>query len=165
MKRFISIILLSVLLLTGCLALSGCSGMFPFFLRFLFGFLSQEETDTSDTSFTAETVDTPDTAGTDMPDSDSVASGTGKGDNDPDVSQSLMMTARENGSMSIIRTVLLGKDSDAEEDTWTIFVYMCGSDLESEYAAASYDIMEMKKAATSDKIRFVVMTALKRPLS
>jgi hypothetical protein len=132
--------------------------MFPFFLRLLLGLASQDGTETADTTETVDTAETLDTTDTDIIGSDTGTSGSGTSDTDPVYSQSLEMTANENGSMSIIRPVLLGKDSDAEEGTWTIFVYMCGADLESEYAAASYDIMEMKKAATSDRIRFVVMT-------
>ena len=45
--------------------------------------------------------------------------------------------------------------------TWTIFVYLCGSDLESDPAyggAASYDLLEMADAKPCDRVRFVVQT-------
>ncbi len=45
-----------------------------------------------------------------------------------------------------------------EENTWTIFVYMCGSDLESGGGMASMDIQEMLNADGSDNVRFVVET-------
>ena len=45
-----------------------------------------------------------------------------------------------------------------EEGTWTVFVYMCGSDLESTIGAASKDIAEMLSASSSDKVKFVIET-------
>lgn len=42
--------------------------------------------------------------------------------------------------------------------TWTIFVYMCGSDLESESGLATMDLQEMIDSTQSDKIKFVVQT-------
>lgn len=41
---------------------------------------------------------------------------------------------------------------------WTILVYMCGTDLESEYAAASSDIAEAISAQYSDDVRIVYQT-------
>lgn len=46
--------------------------------------------------------------------------------------------------------------SDAK--TATVMVYMCGSDLESNYAAASYDLVEMAKANLSDNVNVIVET-------
>ena len=47
-----------------------------------------------------------------------------------------------------------------EADTWTIFVYLCGTDLESskEVGFASVDIQEMMNATTGENVRFVVQT-------
>ncbi len=45
-----------------------------------------------------------------------------------------------------------------EDGTWTIFVYLCGSDLESDGNLGSVDIQEMIKADTGDNVRFVVQT-------
>ncbi len=44
------------------------------------------------------------------------------------------------------------------DDGWTIFVYVCGADLESEAGLASQNIREMVDAHTSANIRFVVQT-------
>ncbi len=41
---------------------------------------------------------------------------------------------------------------------WTILVYMCGTDLESEYAAATSDISEAISAQYSDDVRIVYQT-------
>ena len=44
------------------------------------------------------------------------------------------------------------------DGTWTIFVYICGSDLESQNAAASKDLNEMLSGCTGSNVRFVVET-------
>lgn len=45
-----------------------------------------------------------------------------------------------------------------EEGTWTVFVYICGSDLESQNGGASADIKEMINSSANDKIKFVIET-------
>ena len=42
--------------------------------------------------------------------------------------------------------------------TWTVFVYMCGSDLESDGGMASADIEEMEKSSAGGNVKFVVQT-------
>ncbi len=46
------------------------------------------------------------------------------------------------------------------DGTWTIFVYLCGTDLESEdgYGAATDDLDQMLQAKGSDNVRFIVQT-------
>ena len=44
------------------------------------------------------------------------------------------------------------------DGTWTIFVYLCGSDLETQSGAASKDISEMLSGCTGSNVRFVVET-------
>ena len=44
------------------------------------------------------------------------------------------------------------------QDTITILVYMCGTDLESKYGMATSDIQEMLNATASDKINIVIQT-------
>lgn len=46
----------------------------------------------------------------------------------------------------------------AGDGTWTILVYMCGTDLESQYAAATSDIQEMLDKSTGKNARFVIQT-------
>ena len=64
---------------------------------------------------------------------------------------------KETGEMKIERPkkeeVPLSDNGD-----WTILVYMCGSDLESDSAAGTLDFEEMSSATASDKVRFVVET-------
>ena len=50
------------------------------------------------------------------------------------------------------RTEILGNDLD----NFTIMVYMCGSDLESEASMAVYDLVEMSKANLGNNIKLVI---------
>ena len=52
------------------------------------------------------------------------------------------------------RTQILGNGND----TYTIMVYMCGADLESQYGMAVNDLVEMAGAAISDKVNVIVFT-------
>ncbi len=51
-------------------------------------------------------------------------------------------------------TNILGKG----QDTVTIMIYMCGTDLESKSGMATRDLMEMTKATISDKVNVLVYT-------
>ena len=52
------------------------------------------------------------------------------------------------------RVKLLGNG----EDTVTVMVYMCGTDLESKYGMATKDLQEMLSATISDKVNLIVET-------
>ena len=52
------------------------------------------------------------------------------------------------------RTKLLGNG----KDTVTIMIYMCGTDLESRSAMASYDLQEMLKASIAENVNILVYT-------
>lgn len=58
------------------------------------------------------------------------------------------------GSARAKRTEILGNG----QDTITIMVYMCGTDLESRAGMASNDIAEMCAATLSDKINIIIYT-------
>ncbi len=45
-----------------------------------------------------------------------------------------------------------------DDDTWTIFIYVCGTDLESKYGSATGDIVEMQNATASGNVRFILET-------
>ena len=45
-----------------------------------------------------------------------------------------------------------------EKDTWTIFIYLCGTDLESGQGSATSDIDQMLAAEGSDNVKFVFQT-------
>lgn len=63
----------------------------------------------------------------------------------------------ENGEIGINRRTR--EDSKPMGDSgWTILVYLCGTDLESDGSAASVDIEEALSAAYSDDVRIVYQT-------
>ena len=43
-------------------------------------------------------------------------------------------------------------------DTWAVYWYICGSDLESEYGSASADIAELLRARLPDNVTVVLQT-------
>ena len=72
-----------------------------------------------------------------------------------------MEVSAETGEMLIDRPQLANEASMGEEGTWTIFVYLCGTDLESDFwqgGAGTTDLEEMKKGVSGDKVQFVVET-------
>lgn len=71
---------------------------------------------------------------------------------------SLKIQLSDDGSLNIERPARSGKASKGKDGTWTIFVYMCGSDLESENGLATMDIEEMMSVSTGENIKFVVQT-------
>ena len=65
----------------------------------------------------------------------------------------------EDGQLVINRATKKG-DPMGDPDTWTIFVYLCGTDLESNdgYGAATGDVAQMLGADGNDDVRFVIQT-------
>lgn len=85
-------------------------------------------------------------------------------DNDADVSDEQssekagsFMSLDDSGRLNITRSSV-GSVPMGEDGTWTVFVYICGSDLESEYGCATSDISEMLDASTGSDVRFVIQT-------
>ena len=69
-----------------------------------------------------------------------------------------MKVGKSDGKLSIERAEKKNKPM-GEEGTWTIFVYLCGTDLESSgQGSATSDISQMLNAKGSDKVRFVIQT-------
>ena len=64
----------------------------------------------------------------------------------------------KNKNVVINRSPVQNKAATAADDTWTIFVYLCGADLESDDGAATSDMEEMLYACTQSNIKFVVQT-------
>lgn len=46
----------------------------------------------------------------------------------------------------------------AEEDSWSIYWYLCGSDLESEYGSATEDLAELLEVDLSENVTVVIET-------
>lgn len=66
---------------------------------------------------------------------------------------------RGSKTLDIQRTSPMGKrPSGIEKDTWTVFVYLCGSDLETQGGSATRDLAEMVGARGSENVSFVVET-------
>lgn len=67
-----------------------------------------------------------------------------------------LLSLTDGGELNISR--LSGSSSDLSEDgIWTVFVYMCGSDLETDQGSATDDMLEMQEAtADCPNLRFVV---------
>ena len=63
-----------------------------------------------------------------------------------------------NDVYNVNRNMINKEESMGKENTWTIFVYMCGSDYESKNGAASADIKEMLQAKTNDNVRVIIQT-------
>ena len=61
------------------------------------------------------------------------------------------------GDLVITRNEL-GNTSMGKENAWTIFIYMCGSDLESGVGAATNDIAELIEASANENVNFVIQT-------
>ena len=72
----------------------------------------------------------------------------------------ISMSARQTSdNLEIERTQPGGtRPANQADGTWTIFVYLCGSDLESQNGAATKDLNEMLSGCTGNNVRFVVET-------
>ena len=59
--------------------------------------------------------------------------------------------------LKVTRAGNAGK-SMGESGVWTLFVYLCGTDLESDGQAATSDVAQMLESSGSDNVRFVIQT-------
>ncbi len=62
------------------------------------------------------------------------------------------------GKLSITRRTGAELTPMGDSGTWTVFVYMCGSEREAADGLADKDIQEMLNANASDNVRFVIET-------
>lgn len=73
--------------------------------------------------------------------------------------QGLSLTvSRDTGELSVKRMPLAFGKEEGDAKGWTVFVYLCGSDLESEDGSATDDMLEMIDGAVASGVRFVVET-------
>ena len=80
------------------------------------------------------------------------------GGSDTSVSSLLMTVNNSDGKMKIDRPESKSTPM-GDKDTWTIFVYLCGTDLESDGKGfASGDLLQMIEAEPSDNVKFVIQT-------
>lgn len=69
-----------------------------------------------------------------------------------------MTVSGKSGKMSISRAAKKSTPM-GDDDTWTVFIYLCGTDLESGgQGSATGDIMQILEAESSDKVKYVVQT-------
>ena len=69
-----------------------------------------------------------------------------------------MSLDKQSGSLKITRKSTSTAPVKGDDGVWTVFVYLCGTDLESGGGMATADLNEMLEAEASDKVRFVVET-------
>ncbi|MCR5791951.1 MAG: hypothetical protein K6G65_02170 [Lachnospiraceae bacterium] len=81
---------------------------------------------------------------------------TSQGENDR-ISGLGMEVDNSKGELTISRKEI-GADERADDGSWTVFVYLCGTDLESQSGMGTADMKEMIKSSHSKKVRFVVQT-------
>ena len=67
-----------------------------------------------------------------------------------------MSVSNSTGELTITRKNLSENVSD--DGTWTIFIYLCGTDLESDGGMGTGDLEEMLGSKGSDNVRFIVET-------
>ncbi|MBQ2823762.1 MAG: Clostripain family protein [Oscillospiraceae bacterium] len=77
---------------------------------------------------------------------------------EPIGTRSTQLSLNVDGTFSIKRSAREQSAPMADDGRWTIFVYMCGSDLESKQASATDDISEMLYGSSSDRVRYVIQT-------
>lgn len=65
---------------------------------------------------------------------------------------------RSTGALTVKRPSFDTGARMGDAGVWTIFVYLCGSDLESEAGSATDDLLEMLDGASGQSVRFVVET-------
>ena len=72
-----------------------------------------------------------------------------------------MQVDKATGKITIRRPEQKGSASMGEKGSWTIFVYLCGTDLESKMfqgGNGTRDLKEMMAATANSKVRFVIQT-------
>ncbi len=69
-----------------------------------------------------------------------------------------MSLSSSTGELVIDRAMPTTEPVMGDEGVWTVFVYMCGTDLESFNGMGTADFEEMMNSAAGDNVRFVVQT-------
>ncbi|MCR5520582.1 MAG: hypothetical protein K6F44_01570 [Lachnospiraceae bacterium] len=68
-----------------------------------------------------------------------------------------MKVSASDGKLSITRAAGAGKKM-GDSGVWTIFVYLCGTDLESDQGSATSDIAQMLESKGGENVRFIIQT-------
>ena len=65
----------------------------------------------------------------------------------------------DNAAAKAVRAAIASGDLDVTVgNRWTVCVYLCGSDLESDYGSSTLDIVEMLEAEIPDDVNVLLMT-------
>lgn len=108
-----------------------------------------EEYDSEETSYE-------DNSNTNTEKSDSDFTDTNISENTLSGDRASSLVLGSDGNVTITRKQRAEETPMGEDGTWTVFVYLCGSDLESESGLGVSDMEEMSIASTSQNIKFVV---------
>ena len=132
---------LTIIALSALLALSGCSGS---------GSSLPEKEDDTQKNITSQEASEPPSA---QENSEENSEENGA------FSESATRLSVSDGELNISRRSpsATGNTKDNEYD-WTLLVYLCGTDLESNYGAASTDLFEAISAEYSENVRIVYQT-------
>lgn len=111
------------------------------------------ESDTSESAASSAGSDTQKT------DNSSKTDGGSKTDSSSKSAEGITMSVNSaDGKMNITRAEKKNQPM-GEKDTWTVFVYLCGTDLESSgQGSATSDINQMLEASIDENIKFVIQT-------
>lgn len=77
---------------------------------------------------------------------------------DTSLKRSTEMVVDDSGRLEIQRLSRPETKAMGQAGTWTIFVYLCGTDLESEDGLGTIDLEEMIAASQSSQVQFIVQT-------
>ncbi|MBQ8170982.1 MAG: hypothetical protein IJZ95_03215 [Oscillospiraceae bacterium] len=148
-KKLISVM---ALCLAAAMTFSACSG----------GGITRVDDSSSDGSSTAGSTEKPEPESS-SPETEEVTSshpenqGASVSTDRSDFVESGSIISLVDDELSITR---LGRDSETSMggDDWTVLVYMCGTDLESEGYAATTDLLEAIEAEYSDNVNIIYQT-------
>ncbi len=79
-------------------------------------------------------------------------------DNEVHDASHMWMHVLDDGSAMTINRPARKNEPMGETDTWTVFIYLCGTDLEGRFSSASDDLLELCEAECGDNVRFVIQT-------
>ena len=77
---------------------------------------------------------------------------------DTSIKRSTDMAVSSDGTLAINRLSRGKTQAMGASGTWTIYVYMCGTDLESDGGLGTADLQEMVDATKTDRLKFIVQT-------
>ena len=72
--------------------------------------------------------------------------------------EALPVSETTDSPLTIMRKKRGSESPMGEAGTWTIFVYICGSNLETDFGSASADITEMMDSSANENVKYVVQT-------